>query len=419
MMPKIMNIPSSNKRVAVLSFSDISKDGRVLRHAEYISRLAPVILLGMGARVSAPNISMVSFTHPDGSLWHKIKRRIKTRRISQPPYKVYPLYRKIMIALGKKVSPVYFEKLYWNNDAYTEAYHALIESHPSTILVNNWDALPVGVRAARELNAKIILDLHEYSPMEMDERPDWKSQYFPLIDYVLRRYLPEIHAVTTVNQAIADRYYEDYGIQATVVMSAPSYNSSVSFRPTDPEKVHLIHHGGALPDRKMESMVEALALTDKRYCLHFMLVGRPDYQEVLRKKAAQIAPGRVFFEEPVTPAKLVERISSYDLGFYILPIIGVNYQLSLPNKFFEFVNAGLGMCIGPSPEMERLVRQYGFGVVAPSFDPAIVAETLNRLTAEMIDEMKRKSLKARKELNADIEMGKMIALYQSLQEGGT
>jgi len=116
---------------------------------------------------------------------------------------------------------------------------------------------------------------------------------------------------------------------------------------------------------------------------------------------------------------LVERISSYDLGFYILPIIGVNYQLSLPNKFFEFVNAGLGMCIGPSPEMERLVRQYGFGVVAPSFDPAIVAETLNRLTAEMIDEMKRKSLKARKELNADIEMGKMIALYQSLQEGGT
>jgi len=48
MMPKIMNIPSSNKRVAVLSFSDISKDGRVLRHAEYISRLAPVILLGMG-----------------------------------------------------------------------------------------------------------------------------------------------------------------------------------------------------------------------------------------------------------------------------------------------------------------------------------------------------------------------------------
>jgi hypothetical protein len=129
-----------------------------------------------------------------------------------------------------------------------------------------------------------------------------------------------------------------------------------------------------------------------------------------------VAPGRVFFHQPVRPAEIVSRISEFDMGIFVLPFTSFSYWAALPNKFFDFIAAGLAVCIGPSPEMTQLVRQFGFGVVTRSFEPAEVADTLNRLSAADIDQMKLKALEAGDTLNADVEMAKLIALYTGLLE---
>ena len=82
------------------------------------------------------------------------------------------------------------------------------------------------------------------------------------------------------------------------------------------------------------------------------------------------------------------------------------------------VAAGLAVCAGPSPEMVRLISEYGFGVVAPSFNPSEIAAELNRLTAKDISMMKFKALEARTVLNAEVEMGKLLSLYEQLFAGG-
>ena len=64
--------------------------------------------------------------------------------------------------------------------------------------------------------------------------------------------------------------------------------------------------------------------------------------------------------------------------------------------------------------MAGLVDQYGFGCVAPSFDPRQVAETLNRLDAGQIEGMRRAARQAARLINADLEMQKLIDLYRTL-----
>ena len=75
---------------------------------------------------------------------------------------------------------------------------------------------------------------------------------------------------------------------------------------------------------------------------------------------------------------------------------------------------GLGVCVGPSPAMVNVVERHQVGVVSPSFEPRDVASALNRLTLDDIRAMRAAARRAARTLNADVEMGKVVELYNGL-----
>ena len=70
--------------------------------------------------------------------------------------------------------------------------------------------------------------------------------------------------------------------------------------------------------------------------------------------------------------------------------------------------------IGPSPEMKRIVEKYEIGIIANTFHMEDVANMLNNLSLEDIIHMKSNAQIASKELNAEIEMGKLLNIYHDL-----
>lgn len=127
-----------------------------------------------------------------------------------------------------------------------------------------------------------------------------------------------------------------------------------------------------------------------------------------------MVPKRVYFHSPVSPQEIVNNLASYDMGFYLLPFTNYNNSVALPNKFFDFIMAGLAVCIGPSPEMARLTNIFEIGVVSDTFEPQEVAAKLNALSALDIDQYKHNAIKARDSLNADVEMQKLVNIYKTL-----
>jgi hypothetical protein len=381
--------------VAVISFSTIHSDARVLRQVAYLSKHFAVTVIGYGHLGSPHNsdVQMRSIQRPGG-----VGPLRKARTL-------------VLLPLGRLLPEWSYESWYWNRGDRQTALSALFESDAQVILANNWDALPIAARVSEKTGASIVVDLHEYTPLQHENWIHRRVFFSPMVDYFLRKYSPCVSASVTVGETIGEKYAQEYGIRPVVVMNAPRRMQALKFEPTDPEHIRLIHHGAAVRDRKLESMIETLAHTDSRYTLHFMLIESDKrYASRLKAMAGRLAPGRVFFHPPVKPVEIVRRISEFDVGFYLLPFASFNQEAALPNKFFDFVAAGLAVCVGPSPEMARLARQYGFGVVAPSFEPAEVAKTLDRLTAADIDQMKLRSLQAKDTLNADVEMARFVSL---------
>jgi glycosyltransferase involved in cell wall biosynthesis len=142
----------------------------------------------------------------------------------------------------------------------------------------------------------------------------------------------------------------------------------------------------------------------------------PGYLEELKQLASEIAPGRVFFRDPVKPSEIVRTVAEYDIGLCVITPTTYNFLMMLPNKLFEYIQAGLAVITGPSPAMREVVRAHDIGVCTPSFEPHTVAEALNQLSMEQIEQFRKAARAAASTLNADVEMAKIVAIYQELFE---
>jgi hypothetical protein len=134
----------------------------------------------------------------------------------------------------------------------------------------------------------------------------------------------------------------------------------------------------------------------------------------LMRLAQQLAPGRIFFRRPVPALDIVRAVADYDLGLCVIQPRTFNTLMMLPNKLFEYIQAGLPVCIGPSPAMIDLVRSRHVGVVTPGFSSEDIARTLDGLTNENLAAMRSAAQRAARTLNADVEMGKIVDLYDLL-----
>jgi len=398
--------------VAILSFTRIHMDARVLRQVRYLSGNYQIAVVGFGQLGSGTSnsVSMLPMPLPQGT-----DRGRKARTL-------------LLLPLGRVVGGPAYEAWYWRRREHKQALDLLLKSGASFIHANDWDALPAAVRAAETIGAQVVFDAHEYSPLEREEQWRWRLLYKPMIHFFLVRYASRCAASITVGDAIAARYGQEYGFHPMVVRNIPESVAAPAcgddrdrpqgIRPTDPSQIRLVHHGNAMRNRHLELLIETVAKTDPRYRLHLMLIeSSPGYLVELQTLAQSLAPGRVFFHQPVPPKEVVGRLAEFDMGIYLLPFTNFNNASALPNKFFDFVAAGLAACIGPSPEMAKITRQYGLGVVAESFDPAEAAAILNGLSVEEIDRMKQHAVAARSALNAETEMQKLLQLYAGLLAG--
>lgn len=380
--------------VAIVVFSSIQNDARVLRQIEY---LAPYY-----------QITVISY----GQLNESWSQRARLQVIPNPQSGRWRQLRTLaLLPLGRLLPQWAYEHWYWGRVSHQEARRLLEQTPAQIIHANDWNTLPLAVSVAQKTGAKILLDLHEYAPLEGEDRWHWRTFVSPMIDYFLRKYGEYAAAYVTVNETIAQKYQTEYGFLPTVVMNVPRVNTPSPFKPTQ-ATIHLVHHGIAKRDRYLELMIEAVALAQPRFQLHFMLMETSsDYIAELKTLAQQLAPDRIHFHPAVQPEEIITHLSVHDMGFYLLPFSNYNNSVALPNKFFDFITASLAVCIGPSPEMARLTQKYGFGVVADSFDPPDVARLLDSLSISEIDDMKKKANQAQQSLNAEMEMRKLIDLY--------
>jgi glycosyltransferase involved in cell wall biosynthesis len=372
------------RNILIISFSDLKNDPRVRRQISCLLEYYNITAVGL-RDAEIQGVEFLPAVYETGKLGTFRKAcLLKARRFEQYyRFKYAPLHGLEEVLASRKFD---------------------------LVIANEIDALPFALRAAP--HAKVLLDCHEYAPREMEDLFVWRFLYKRFKEYLCNKYMSRCHRVTTVCDGIADEYERNFGIRPAVITNAVDY---IAIEPSsvDEKQIRLIHHGGAIPSRRIELMIEMMAMLDERFTLTLMLV-KSDL-EYYRKLVQQSAGNpRIIFREPVPLADIVSEINRYDIGVYILEPNSFNNKHALPNKFFEFVQARLAIAIGPSPEMAGLVQAHDLGVVAADFNPQTLASELNKLTPEKIQYYKQRSCEAAKLLSSEANRSNLLKIIGEL-----
>ena len=96
--------------------------------------------------------------------------------------------------------------------------------------------------------------------------------------------------------------------------------------------------------------------------------------------------------------------------------ICLNHRYALPNKLFQYIQAGLPVIVTDLPEMKRVAEEYRIGEVFPSGDYNKLAEKIDKLLSDinLLKEYHLAALNAAKELNWEKEKKRLENIFRTL-----
>jgi glycosyltransferase involved in cell wall biosynthesis len=267
-------------------------------------------------------------------------------------------------------------------------------------------ALPLFFRA-QSARALFGYDAHEYFPEtpEVTGRPGVKMVWETMEKFVVTK----TDFAYTVTASIAQIFERKYGRPFDVIRNVSPYHDFTS--PLKPDK-YILYQGALNVGRGLEALLEAMPTVEAR----LVICGEGDLSHSLRQQAQDLGLGeKVTFTGYLLPEDLLTVTRGAWVGVMLLEHKGLSYYLSLSNKFFDYVQAGIPQVAVDFPEYRALNEQYGVADLV-RVDPKAISEALNRLLLDQdhYDTLARNCERAREELNWQREEQKLAAIYRQL-----
>lgn len=396
---------SERKRVGLLSDSVIADDPRLRRQGEMLVAAGyDVIAIGQGQarsrnpdwpiRVVDPNLASLDLRDSGGvrGLLRKARRLCDTAILA--------------------ADPDHARRIYWRLNRRYAAMLALARQEKVDFwIANDWSSLPIALALEAETGAAFGYDTHELAIDEYAHNLAWRIRHRPIVRHVEALGMARARFVTCVSDGIANRLSKLYSLTKcpTVVRNMPNYAASPLRRTEDP--IRVLYHGIMTPGRGLEASITSVSEWRPGITLTLRGPGDPAYLGQLDRQIESLGlTDQVALAPPVPMTELVAEARSFDIGLFVMPDTSLQNHHVLPNKFFEYVAAGLVICVSDLPEMRELVDRFALGACIRSGAPADIAAAINALSTAPLDDLKSNALAAAKELCWERESIKLLEL---------
>jgi glycosyltransferase involved in cell wall biosynthesis len=271
------------------------------------------------------------------------------------------------------------------------------------LLSNDLDSLPANFLASRLKRIPLVYDSHEYftEVPELIGRPRVRRFW----EWLERKLVPGVNAAYTVSESIASIYSAKYHVPFDVVRNLPLrfFPAESVTAPANREHRKVIMYQGAL--NKGRGLIPVIQAMEVLPDMDLWLAGGGDEEQNLRALVAAAKLNNVKFLGRLPLEELKYITCRADAGISVEEDMGLSYRYALPNKLFDYIQARIPVVVSNLPEMARIVRAYGIGLVAESHDPAELASDLRKALTDgaLRAEWKINLEKAANELNWDHE----------------
>jgi glycosyltransferase involved in cell wall biosynthesis len=244
------------------------------------------------------------------------------------------------------------------------SYLYCFREKPNVINCHSLNVLSVGI-IYKFINKKtrIIYDAHELET----ERAGLSGVAQKVSKWVERILIRYVDHVIVVCDPIRDWYQETYGVKNISVVRNIPKNQSINPRneilrlkhviPND--HIVFIYQGILSKARGVYEMLVAFKSVQPNRHIVFMGYG-PAQDDIV--SAAKEYPN-IHFQPAVSPEEIIAHTSGADVGLnFISGDLCLSYQLSLPNKYFEYIYAGCCVLVSDNlTYLSNLIELNGLG----------------------------------------------------------
>jgi glycosyltransferase involved in cell wall biosynthesis len=243
-----------------------------------------------------------------------------------------------------------------------------------------------------------VYDAHELftDTPEVERRPTIRKIWLAVERFIV----PRVKHCYTVGQSVADEFEKRYGRKFDVIRNLPFKNYEITklrnYKLQDYENTNyelpsysitqlpniLIYQGALNEGRGLEQAIEAMQEVEN--CA-FWLVGEGDLSEILRGRVAALKlENKVKFLGFIKPKDLPNITRQATIGLNIAEDKSLSYRLSLPNKIFDYIQAGVPQICIQFIEFQRLNNEFNIAYMISKAEKQLIAEAINCLLSDKV-----------------------------------
>jgi len=332
---------------------------------------------------------------------------------NSPPLTERP-YQQVRMRLLFKKGPLFYA--FFN----IRLFFYLLFHRVDILHANDLDTLLANYLVSVLKRKPLVFDSHEYftEVPELQHNPIAKKIWKTIERFIV----PKLKHCITVNQSIALLFKQEYGVDFKVLRNLPPQNKSQqkesrqSLNLPENKFIILLQGNGINVDRGSEELVEAMQYLDDDFLL--LIIGNGDVVPQLKKMAEEKKlQQRIRFIGRLPYNELKKYTSVADLGVTLDKDTNLNYRYSLPNKLFDYIQAGVPVLSSKLPELERIIQTYEVGELVDEVTPEAIATKIQYLAENKtkLAWYAYQCQKAALELNWENEKLVLLDIYSTIE----
>jgi glycosyltransferase involved in cell wall biosynthesis len=255
---------------------------------------------------------------------------------------------------------------------------------------------------------KRVYDAHEYFS-QLDEVVNRPSIY-GFWHRIEKKMIPKFKNGYTVCDSLAEEFRKNYNANYKVIRNVPLLVESSE----QPGSETIILYQGAVNKGRG---LDKLALAMKNVNAVLWVCGNGNFMDEMRSAVhANDLAAKVIFFGMLAPEELKKRSAQAYVAVNPFERTGLNQYLSLSNKFFDYIHAGIPQVTMNYPEYKKINDQFKIAELIDDLDPKTIAKALNQLITnkELYLQLKQNCVIAKQELNWQKEKDKLLNFYEEL-----
>lgn len=244
------------------------------------------------------------------------------------------------------------------------------------IWANDLDVLWPVVLMKRFRGTKVIYDSHEY--FTEAEGLTGRERIKAIWTRIEKRCVPHVDLFITVNESIASIYREKYNREVCVQRNMPVLVEDDSGNEDLFDVKTVVLQGAYIdPDRGGMELVEAFQYLEG---IQLLIVGAGRDLENMKRRIVELhLEEKVKVLPRMSYSELKKLTQRVHLGVSLDKPLHLNYTLSLPNKLFDYIHAGVPVLVSNLIEPARIVNEFQVGEIVEDVTPKSIAKGIEKI----------------------------------------